>query len=590
LRIQPVRTRVKKIHSAELPGISHTITSPFIVSTTTAVSKNSATATALAPALLDCKLPAVPLPVSTTTTTNSTTARSSNNMRIIEHNNHNPHNLYHNNNPTSRTATTTSAAVTENDGEDPSSSFYHQSRNDLNNPAASYVDEGNSMIIINGQQQLHPNNNDNDDDSEPNESTSTTTAMTLFEKALKSERGLEIKEQEGDGNCLFRAISLQIYGDSNMHSEIRKRCLDFMEADEPHFGQFVTEESFHEYIARKRQDGVHGNNPEIQAISELFNRPIEVFVPENGAKPLNIFHAEYKTGDAPIRLSYHDGNHYNAVIDPLVPTAGLGLGLPGLELGLADRMQVAKAKEESDRLADEEETRKAMAESHDDEIQRAIKESSDMYQNMYKQKAMVLSDMEATEMELEQAILVSSLESYQQTEVGRKKPSHKQKHKHYHHQKQHQYQPKQHHRASDQQKQRATTKSSSSSSLAAAAAASTGGRSTKHPASLSPSSQPLPPSTATATPTTASATTATASASMSSPMASSSSSSPTTIPAATAVASTTAAAPSASHDEYPQTVQELVMNGFELSKVVRAYDLLGDNFDDILSYLMSTAT
>jgi hypothetical protein len=121
---------------------------------------------------------------------------------------------------------------------------------------------------------------------------------------------------------------------------------------------------------------VHGNNPEIQAISELFNRPIEVFVPENGASPLNIFHAEYKTQDAPIRLSYHDGNHYNAVIDPLVPTAGLGLGLPGLQPGLADKLQMAKAVAESDRLADQREFERALEESQNDQLQRAIKEST----------------------------------------------------------------------------------------------------------------------------------------------------------------------------------------------------------------------
>ena len=39
--------------------------------------------------------------------------------------------------------------------------------------------------------------------------------------------------------------------------------------------------------------------------------------------------------------------------------------------------------------------------------------------------------------------------------------------------------------------------------------------------------------------------------------------------------------------QYPQTVQELVMNGFELKRVVRAYELIGDNFDDLLSFLMS---
>mmetsp|Transcript_21298 Transcript_21298/g.33404 ORF Transcript_21298/g.33404 Transcript_21298/m.33404 type:complete len:102 (-) Transcript_21298:178-483(-) len=43
-------------------------------------------------------------------------------------------------------------------------------------------------------------------------------------------------------------------------------------------------------------------------------------------------------------------------------------------------------------------------------------------------------------------------------------------------------------------------------------------------------------------------------------------------------------------DEYPASVQELTMNGFELSKVLHAYDLVGDNFDDLLSFLLSTTT
>jgi hypothetical protein len=40
--------------------------------------------------------------------------------------------------------------------------------------------------------------------------------------------GLEIREQDGDGNCLFRAISLQVYGDPSMHTDVRKQCMDFM--------------------------------------------------------------------------------------------------------------------------------------------------------------------------------------------------------------------------------------------------------------------------------------------------------------------------------------------------------------------------
>lgn len=48
-----------------------------------------------------------------------------------------------------------------------------------------------------------------------------------FAVALKKQ-GLEIVEQDGDGNCLFRAVGLQIFGDASMHEEVRQRCLDFM--------------------------------------------------------------------------------------------------------------------------------------------------------------------------------------------------------------------------------------------------------------------------------------------------------------------------------------------------------------------------
>ena len=55
-----------------------------------------------------------------------------------------------------------------------------------------------------------------------------------FKVALKK-KGLEMVEQDGDGNCLFRAVSLQVYGDPDVHMDVRKRCLDFMVS---HHGAF----------------------------------------------------------------------------------------------------------------------------------------------------------------------------------------------------------------------------------------------------------------------------------------------------------------------------------------------------------------
>lgn len=43
----------------------------------------------------------------------------------------------------------------------------------------------------------------------------------------------------------------------------------------------------------------------------------------------------YKTDNAPIRLSYHQSNHYNSVVDPYSATIGVGLGLAGHKPGVS---------------------------------------------------------------------------------------------------------------------------------------------------------------------------------------------------------------------------------------------------------------
>ena len=42
------------------------------------------------------------------------------------------------------------------------------------------------------------------------------------------------------------------------------------------FSQYMTED-FNAYIRRKRNEHSHGNHLEMQALSEMYNRPIEVY-------------------------------------------------------------------------------------------------------------------------------------------------------------------------------------------------------------------------------------------------------------------------------------------------------------------------
>lgn len=52
-----------------------------------------------------------------------------------------------------------------------------------------------------------------------------------YRRALGS-RGLRVVPVEGDGNCLFRSVSHQVYGDDSHHRLVRARCMDYMEVSE----------------------------------------------------------------------------------------------------------------------------------------------------------------------------------------------------------------------------------------------------------------------------------------------------------------------------------------------------------------------
>ncbi|KAM7272829.1 hypothetical protein ACFE04_027493 [Oxalis oulophora] len=148
-----------------------------------------------------------------------------------------------------------------------------------------------------------------------------------FEIDIRRAKGLEVKRMLEDGNCLFRAVADQVYGDSELYDLTRQMCIDYMERERDHFSQFITE-GFTSYCKRKRRDKVYGNNVEIQALSEMYNRPIHIY--SYSTEPINTFHGSYHTDTPPVRLSYHHGNHYNSLVDPRRVTVGAGLGFSSL--------------------------------------------------------------------------------------------------------------------------------------------------------------------------------------------------------------------------------------------------------------------
>lgn len=209
-----------------------------------------------------------------------------------------------------------------------------------------------------------------------------------FEIEIRCSRGLEMRRMAEDGNCLFRAVADQVYGDAEMHGETRQMCIDYMEKERDHFSQFVTE-SFSAYCKRKRRDRVFGNDLEIQAMAEMYNRPIHIFC--YGSEPKNIFQRNYETDLPPIRLSYHRNNHYNSLVDPNRPTVGAGLGFGSLNGVNIDRDEV----------------KAAIRAQQDMQIDKALLAEGRYY-----------SDLELTEQEMERMVIEESRAEFLAEEYG----------------------------------------------------------------------------------------------------------------------------------------------------------------------------
>ncbi|GAB2285564.1 OVARIAN TUMOR DOMAIN-containing deubiquitinating enzyme 6 [Dionaea muscipula] len=203
-----------------------------------------------------------------------------------------------------------------------------------------------------------------------------------FEIDIGRAKGLEVRRMLEDGNCLFRAVADQVYGDSEAYDLARQMCIDYMERERDHFSQFITE-GFMSYCKRKRRDKVYGNNVEIQALSEMYNRPIHIF--SYGTEPINIFHGSYSTDSPPIRLSFHHGNHYNSLVDPRRLTTGAGLGFSSLRGRNIDK----------------------------DQVKAAIKAQQDQQiDNALLAEGRFCSDLELTEKEIERMVMESSRAEY----------------------------------------------------------------------------------------------------------------------------------------------------------------------------------
>lgn len=152
----------------------------------------------------------------------------------------------------------------------------------VRNPRGSYqsVDDGEDQPVVSSRRHQRQGNSSRGIRSGTRPANVDQDARLRTTLAMD---GLEIVEMSPDGNCLFRSLSDQLFGDyGNKHGEVRSEVCDFMEKHQEDFKVFLVFEDkddedqqeedardFEHYIETIRKDGEWGGNLEIVAAARL---------------------------------------------------------------------------------------------------------------------------------------------------------------------------------------------------------------------------------------------------------------------------------------------------------------------------------
>ncbi|KAL8713044.1 MAG: hypothetical protein Q9220_002904 [cf. Caloplaca sp. 1 TL-2023] len=160
--------------------------------------------------------------------------------------------------------------------------------------------------------------------------------------------GLYVVDTAGNGNCLFHALSDQLYGDQSRDRELRDATIQYMRAngDEyKHFievhpgggtrrnpkrknaGAFATRPNqaataeevdavFEGYLSRMAKGGTYGDNMELVAFAKAYNVDVVIYKRE---------HAYCIRGDGTkvLHIAYHTYEHYSSVRNIRGPHKGV---------------------------------------------------------------------------------------------------------------------------------------------------------------------------------------------------------------------------------------------------------------------------
>ena len=80
----------------------------------------------------------------------------------------------------------------------------------------------------------------------------------------------------GDGNCFFRALSHQLFGDVESHQIVRQAATDQVLRNPEFYTESLTNDDIQHFVLSLSKDREWADNHEIQAAADVFGVSIEI--------------------------------------------------------------------------------------------------------------------------------------------------------------------------------------------------------------------------------------------------------------------------------------------------------------------------
>ena len=117
---------------------------------------------------------------------------------------------------------------------------------------------------------------------------------------------------KGDGNCLFRTLSVFAFDDENKWRKVKEMLGDFLSNDPELLGTAFPNKSVQEFVNNYRKDGYWGGYIELTAFALLYNVKLVVHMSQTKNK---IVVGGENDIDASVHHLSFEGSHYEPLRD-----------------------------------------------------------------------------------------------------------------------------------------------------------------------------------------------------------------------------------------------------------------------------------